>query len=347
LTLARRRSSEAAALFMQRRGTLAPSDAQLAELRKGDPRGYAEARSRRLAQELEIAAEIRDSRVDYQVAMGYRDLGLHVRFALKDPKAALPFLEQAARGLDLMGQVALADTYQLALNDKAYALRAYRLALETASAPQGVRDFTPYAQLDSPMNRFWREWLAAEIAFLETGKPFAGRISEPAISGFWQAAGFWGGVVASAFPEWPQGPDAMAFRFPQSGGAITGVPTWQGIEASARALERPDLAAALQRTPATRIALILTLRPISLLADPKAILAELARNDPSGFWTTVALGTVAWHESGDPERRDLALRNGVAERMPGMARPGQPNALAQAARQQLKARALRAVEKKS
>jgi hypothetical protein len=88
-----------------------------------------------------------------------------------------------------------------------------------------------------------------------------------------------------------------------------------------------------------------TLRHISAMSDADAMLKELARHDPSGFWTTVALGSVAFHERA-PGTRDGALGDGIAEMMPGMAAPESPNALAQAARRHLQARALRVVEKK-
>jgi hypothetical protein len=69
----------------------------------------------------------------------------------------------------------------------------------------------------------------------------------------------------------------------------------------------------------------------------------LKRNDPGGYWTTIILGTIAYHEA---HGRDGALEDGVADAMTGMAAPGSPNALALAARQYLQSRGLRAVERR-
>ena len=109
-------------------------------------------------------------------------------------------------------------------------------------------------------------------------------------------------------------------------------------------IDRKDLGARLAKVPASRLALILTMRHISALPDADAILREFARSDPSGYWTTVTLGTVAYHEGRGVEGRQEALANGVAQALPGMMDEGAPNALAAAAKRHLQSRNLRIVK---
>jgi len=344
--VARMKSRDAYAAYVSKRNAIRPGLGEIRPLRDSSPGEYVDAMQRYIERLEALAAEMREEQVDYEVASQYGSLGAYVRFQQADPARAVPFLEKSAKGRDLVGQLLLADTYQL--------------ALDTASRqPPGSR-ITPYAGHDHPMNAFWREWLAAEVEYLRTGKRFAGRVSEPAIGGFWEALGVWVRVATISFPEWTLTSDQLGLvparamgpvggTFGVAGGrAIAPVPTapsWEAISGRLAAIDRTKVGARLTKVPPSRFSLFVTLRFVSALPDADAILRELARHDPSGYWTTVALGTIAFHER-SPGARDEALANGVAELAPGMAAPGKPNALASAARRHLQARELRVVEKK-
>ncbi len=344
---ARVKRREAQEAWVRKRDAVTPNASQIAPLKVTAPRRYVEEYAGYLERLEAAAADFRNEDVEYELGREYADLGLFTRFQVRDAALAVRFLEKAAKGRDLMGQVALADTYQLALRDKAQALRAYQLALATASEPKGARLITPYAPPGHPMNEFWKAWIEQEIAYLRTGTPFNGRVSETAIGGFWEVMGVWARLGTRTFPEWPVdhrqlelGGNARAS--PQGFGAAQGLVA----EPPPETLDHKELAARLARVPASRVALMVTLRYISLLPDAGAILGELARSDPSGFWTTIALGTVAFHERGGESTRMAAELNGVADALPGMASQGRPNALAAAARRHLQARELRVVGKK-
>ncbi len=329
--------------FAKRRDALVPGAAQIAPLARSDLPRYVEEQARYLGKQEEIAAQLADEGVDYDIASAYGRLGAMTRFRLRDPSRAVGFLEKAAKGRDLYGQVALADTYQLELRDKPNALRAYELALHTAS--ERGRRFTPYARPGDAMNEFWKAWLAQEIEFLRTGTAFQGRVPEEVIGGFWESMWVWARVALEDFPDWGS-PQAYAPRagFASAGGFGIQAPA-APANAGLASIDRKDLGSRLAAVPPSRLALIVTLRHISALPDANAILRELARHDPSGYWTTIALGTVAHHEARGAAGGEEAARNGVAEALPGIASTGDPTPLAAAARRHLQSRALRVVEK--
>ena len=343
IPLAQMRSEETWKVFMGRRDALQPNAAEILSLMKSDPSRYVDEQGRLLDKEATIAAELRDERIDYSLAGSYGRLGAYTRFKLGDARRALPFLEKGAKGRDLVSQLLLADTYQLALNDKANAIRAYRDALTTAS--ETGRAITPYATPGSPMNEFWKAWMSNEVAYLTSGERFRGRVAEPVVVGFWEAMDVWSLLAAEYFPEWALPTDRPGVRgaaFAGSGRlAIVPQPP---LVPHAPTIDRKDLATRLAKAPSSRFVLILTMRHISALPDADAILREFARSDPSGYWTTVTLGTVAYHDGRGAEGRQEALANGVAQALPGMMDEGAPNPLAAAAKRHLQSRNLRIVK---
>ena len=349
--VARMQASDAWMEYVKRRESIVPGAAQVREIEKRSPSEYAEAQARYIEQVERIAAEYDLEQVRYDPGHLWASLGLYVRFRLGEPARAIPHLEKAAKGRNLLGQLVLADTWQLALGDKPRALRAYQAALDTASRqPEGVR-ITPYATPGSPMNEFWKAWLAAEIDYLRTGRRFAGRVPESVVSGFWEAVGVWAPSAAISFPGFTVVDPRIGYataRMPGSQAltvAKSAQSGWSSVDYALSRIDRSTLAQRLQAVPPSRYALLATLREMSALPDADAILRELARSDPSGFWTTVVMGTVAYHES-TPARREAALGNGLAEALPGMSAPGKPNPLAAAARKHMQAQALRVVERK-
>ena len=336
--LARMQAADAYAEFVRRRDAIFPSASQVREIQKRSPREYVEAQARYIEQVEKLAAQSEAEHARAEPGHMWASLGIYARFQVKDATLAVPYLQRAAKARNPIGQLVLADTYQFALKDKGAAARAYESARDSA---------LPYAAPGTPMNDFWKAWLAAEIEFLRTGKRFSGRVPESVIAGYWEATGIWMLSAMHTFPEFPvTDPRVSIARAPMPSRAIIASATpasgWKPTEYALGRIDRASLPQRLQAIPPSRFALLVTLREVSALPDAEAILRELARSDPSGFWTTVILGTVAYHES-TPARRDEALANGVAEVLPGMAAPGKPNPLADAARRHMQVLGLRAL----
>ena len=115
--------------------------------------------------------------------------------------------------------------------------------------------------------------------------------------------------------------------------------SWSTIESDLARVDRRDLAQKLEALPASRLTLIATIQPLTALPDADSILRYLARNDPSGYWSTCLLGTAAFIAQQGEAGKAEAARNGTALLLPGLA--GQPNALSAAATQFLRVRGLR------
>ena len=343
-------------MYQARSNDLQPTGAQVFPLQKTDPAGYVDAMARRLKGQEAIAAELRSERIDYDLAGSYGRLGAFTRFRLGDARRAVEFLERGAKGRDLLSQVVLADTYELALNDKENAIRAYRLALDTAS--ETGRRFTPYARPGEPMNEFWKAWLSNEVAFLLSGRKFRGAVPEDVIRGFWESIWVWSRSSVEFFPEWALPMDYAPARVQGGavgapgrsalggarGGLLVSPAPYEGPAFRATPIERAGLGERLAKVPPSRLALILTLRNISALPDADAVLRELARSDPSGYWTTLVLGTVAYYDGRGAAGREEAENNGLTEQLPGITDEGKPNALVGAARRYMKSQDLRAVK---
>jgi tetratricopeptide (TPR) repeat protein len=326
LTLARMRARDARVQYEKRRAALGVGSVRIDAMRGESPRMYADQQAKYLARLDEIAREIGDEGVAYDVAGQYFALGMMVRFQLRDPREAVTYFEKAAADHLAMAQVALADTYQLELKDRNAALAAYERALAEATSQPKERLFFPYSPQGNRMNDFWRAWLAQEVEFVRTGKPFQGRIPENVITGFFDSIYGNGGYFYREF----------AGDFPPA----TPPNDWSDVESSLGGIEKAGLAAKLEKLPPSRLYFFVALRQVSAL--PAAdILRYLARNDPSGYWTTCLLGTVSYLDSRGAERRELAVRTGTAQLVPGMAASGKPNALSSAAAQFLASRGLR------
>lgn len=326
-TLAIRRASRLSNEFGRRIGTLKP-DYQAIDALRNDPPRYIEAFSAYLAQAEVIAAEVGGEFTKSRVANDQGQLGRYARLKGGDAQLAERALEKGAQGGDAMAQVGLGDFLQFVKHDKANAITVYERALETASNKSGL--LMPYSPPGEPMNAFWTEWLKAEIAWLRTGKRFNGTVSEAAVRGFWEVQRGWWGTLARDLAQWhpPAGP-------PPS--------DWAAHAQRLESLAPATLAPRLAREGASRLTLLVTLGHVSALPEADAILREMERNDPSGFWTAIVMATVARFEA---TGRDAALANGLAYTLPGMAASGKPNALATAAQRFLRSSGLRVADGK-
>jgi len=338
------RKEEVMRALNAQRGALYQESNEAARLRT-EPARYVEAQAKYLAKLDAFATSLKDPAANYEVARDYTNLGLYALLTANDPKAAVTFLEKAARDRDGFGTMALADTLEH-LGDKAAAIRAFEAALAMASETNGpTKPFGTPVPGDN-MNEFWRSWFAAEIEYLRSGRPFRGRVTEPAITGFWSFVQLSHSDVSTYFHALSSAKVTASTPGYGSVGLTNNALTrddWPKVAEILRNASRPEQAPWVAQFPASRISLLIAMREISAIGDPAAILSAFARHDPSGFWTTIALGTVAYHES---HGRDGALDDGVAKLLPGMAAPGQPNPLAVAARRYMQARGLRVAEVK-
>ena len=347
-TLARMRANENRLAFERRRAAVTPSSTTIdALLAEGRLREYVDAQRKHLAQLDAIAKDLDDEGVAYTVGGLYFQLGLIVRFRLRDAREAAEIFAKSAAAHVAMGQVALADTYQVALNDKAAAAAAYQVALDEATRSTEGRPFWPYARAGTSMNNFWREWLARELEFVRTGKPFHGRIPEAVVGGFFDViygnANAFIDVLGEDVPldlREVQGLFSNT-RMPPSLRLAPAPSDWSDVEAMLGRMSSQGLSQKLEAVPASRLVLFVALPALSTL-PPREMLRHFGRNDPSGYWTTCVLGTVGFLQSRPADqRRDLAVRNGVARLLPGLAGKGAPNALASASSQFLASRGLR------
>jgi tetratricopeptide (TPR) repeat protein len=345
--LAQMRSTNALADFTRRRRAIELAEVPSENSRTQSAR-YVEERARYLEKADALASEYRDAGVELEMANDYATLGIVARMRAGDTTAAIKFLERSARGGSGLGQLALGDAYELGLGDKANAVRAYQQALESAKSPK--TNYKSFGTQGSPVNEFWKAWLATQIEYLRTGKPYRGQVSEGTIMGFWDAMRAWRYSMRPSLPDLPYAVRRAQQRIesaPTYGAvALDATPRqaeWADIDNLASTANAPDLPERLAAMPASRFVFIVAMQQISVLKSPDAILKEYSRHDPGGFWATIVFATVNFHET---KGRDGALADGVAVALPGMSAPERPNALAIAARRYLNSREARATEKK-
>jgi tetratricopeptide (TPR) repeat protein len=348
MTIARMKARDARVTFDQRAAALAATGIRIETLKDDNPRLYASEQAKYLARLEEIARDIGDAGVAYDVAGQYFQLGMLVRFKLRDPREAAELFAKGAQYHHALCQVALADTYQLGLGDRDAALAAYERALAEARTPTEGRIFWPYARVGDSHNNFWQAWLTHEIEFVRTGKPFRGAVPEKVITGFFDviygnANGFLETMAEDAQVELRPIPGfASNLRTRVSPMQRVAPPPrdWDEVVASLDKVQRDGLAQKLADLPASRLWFFLALRPVSALPTAD-MLRFFARNDPSGYWTTCLLGTVRFLDAQGAQRQDLAVKTGTAQLVPGIAAAGKPNALSSAATQFLASRGLR------
>ena len=301
----------------------------MAELRVRDPARHAAEMERWLTFKESLARELGEDALARTLAWETRDVGLVMRFRVRDPARSLPYFEKAARLGDELARIALADAYQLGLNDRAAAIRAYRSALAEARQPRLPPAQSIYDAPGSLVNTWWQAWFRNEIAYLETGKPFRGTVGEPEVGGFFLAMLEKATGVTGVFaPEFFQ-PNSRNMR--SGTGGMGPSNSWQAMKYEVERMDRPTLGARLEALPASHLALMMALRHASALADPEALLRFVERHDPGGYWGVCLFGTVAYLDGLGPQGREEALRNESAELLPGMAAPENPTGLSQAA----------------
>lgn len=194
------------------------------------------------------------------VADWRRSLIAHIRTVLKQPDRAIALTAKGARAASrpvdvFAAELLIADIYRFDKRDAKQAVAHYRAAsqaLESAKLAPGTLG------LDVPMTQ---NWLAAEIAYLETGKTLKGEISRKDLAGMGGGIMFFMGT-----------PDATV----------------------SEALSRHDAAAlgpALEALPPSLFNLQYAQAALAL--PPKAAVKFLVRNDPSGYLSTALLAQLS------------------------------------------------------
>jgi hypothetical protein len=196
------------------------------------------------------------------------------RYPLKKPAQAIELYRRAgalhAQQYPAMHGVVnaeeIADIQQFDLRDRAAA----------AATLRQVRDFfkPPAANKRQELAEWniWKaNWLDAEIAYLQTNKPFAGNIDAAAMTGFIPQIYYGGG--AESLVSMPSAV-TLDIQDPET--------------ASAAEIEKK-----LTEQPASHSTFLRTWMYATRLATPEAVQKYLSRNDPGGYWTASLLTLAA------------------------------------------------------
>ena len=234
----------------KKRAGIASRVAEAERLRSSDPKGYVEA----------MQSALGDAGETQEVGMGWLQLGNFARFRLRDPRRALELYGRAERTGMGFAIFAQGDTWQFDLRDKQRAIAEYRRNLEQLGKVEarGIAG-------DMALAEWGRRWLAAQIAFLETGRTFTGDIGRDDVAGV---------GVLTMFAGMPSGGDDDLGLFP--GGR----------------LDPADIPRRLADLPASGWTLMRAAPVLGGMPDAKSILAFLARNDPAGYASACFFGLV-------------------------------------------------------
>jgi hypothetical protein len=206
-----------------------------------------------------------------ELANEYLNVGNVVRFRLRQPRRALDFYLAAQAQGSTVAALALGDLYQFDLRDSAKALAAYRAQLDGIKKKSGTTN-----DIEAGIAMWLSRWLGAQIEYLEDGKRFRGDITDEdlGVPAFMLAYG--GGSPAWSPPEIDALKRAVASAFART-------PQGAGID-------RRDLAAKLERLPASAFMLAQTAALATLLPDAPALLAYLEKHDPAGYGSASFFG---------------------------------------------------------
>jgi tetratricopeptide (TPR) repeat protein len=232
-----------------------------------------------------------------EIRNGYMGLAGYVRFVQKQPERAIGLYQKAAAmgatrageksiwdvgGIDIL----LGDVYQFDLRNPAKALQHYELALDRVSKTQ-----TEGSDIEKAFFGRQKNWLQHEIAYLKTGGTFAGTVERDDAFGVIGFA-FLLGASDSAFGE----PDTRA---------LYKDPAWQTDRSK---VDREKLREKMEQLPSSRVTLLKTIIPLSLLPTEGSILRYLKKHDPSGYLSACILGAVPYVDQvlKDPVDKDTA-----------------------------------------
>ena len=202
------------------------------------------------------------------------DLANFVRFRQKHPREAIEIYESArAKGNELAG-FAIADTLQYDMHDTKGAPAEYRKLVKPIPAlPPGAM------QDNSLAYRAWAQrWLAAQVAYLESGKKFSGVLKDEDM------------LVVAFLMGGPGQNDIFELA-----------PLMRVFTREAAAPNSTEVARKVNALPTSAFALQASAMFVALLPDADSILAYLARQDPAGYASACYFGYLQLaEESGQP-----------------------------------------------
>lgn len=226
-----------------------------------------------------------------EVGNKYLELGHLARFKLKQPARALELYEAGRRNDSGLAALAIADTYQFDLADRARALARYRaMQADKPSARQTYND------MEASIGQFAQAWLSHQVEYLEKGAKFSGPVRMETC-GAASLFVVYGGAGMAGAGDYLDLEALQHLTVPQPGPGAAGL----------SAADRKTLAKALAALPPSTFVLMRTAAYVAQLPDADAILAFLGRQDPAGFASAcyfAALGTI--DSEGGPEALRLA-----------------------------------------
>ena len=245
-------------------------------LKASDPEKYVVAQLRYLETLGNLSKEYEDMGgaigLRNQVAEDYIALGNFVRFTLKQPAKAIHLYERAPDSV--MAQIAVADTARFDLLDSVTAIQHYERALDVLKDKRMAGK-----DIDAAVSAWMKTWIGHEIAYLKTGKPFTGILTDEDLVGF-SFILFWGAsTMQGAFVEFP--PEVITLA--QS--------AYQGKVLTLG--ERNKLEKEIDKLPASHFSLISSMGAATMLPNASAVLHYFGKHDPDGYLTASLLGSVA------------------------------------------------------
>lgn len=194
----------------------------------------------------------------------YLNLGHFARFRMKRPNQAIELYEAGRKSGNGLAALALPDTYQFDLRNKAQALARYRGLLdEQRRAPQ------PSNETEAGLLQFAKAWLAHQVDYLAAGKTFSGRIRQEEC-----------GAVA------------LVLYYGAGGGTQDDHFDVTSIYRLLPEIDRKAIGQKLETLPASAFTLLRTAALASAMPDADSILRYLKKHDPAGFASACFLGMV-------------------------------------------------------
>jgi len=240
-----------------------------------------------------------------EIRNGYMDLAGYVRFVQKQPERAAGLYQKAAAmgaarageksildvgGIDML----LGDVYQFDLRNSVAALEHYELALDRVNKTQ-----TEGSDIEKAFFGRQKIWLQHEIAYLKTGRTFAGTVERD------DALGFIGLAFFASDPAFG-GQDTRA---------LYKDPAWRTDRSK---VDREKLREKMEQLPSSRVTLLKTIVPLSLLPTEASILRYLKKHDPSGYLSACILGAVPYIDQVLKDQGDKDTADQMRAILPGV-----------------------------
>ena len=246
------------------------------------------------------------------IGRDYFNLANLVRFRLKQPVKAIGLYgmaQKVGKPMALMAALAVADTYQFDVHDPAKALEVFRRleADQRLDVSLGLLEPARSAATSwEGVYRHWlKNWLAHQVNYLKTGKPFGGTITEDDINGAALIIFLGGGMAMQD--------EGVASLYNSTAEALH---AGAGTQIDRRAIGRT-----LDTLPPSSLKLQGTVMLLTLLPDVSAILRYLDKHDPAGYFGACLFAMVESIDRRAVTGREAMLLPGLALDPPGPANP--------------------------